>query len=128
MRSYYDFEVRASRSEFWYFMLFWLIFYLIVIFLDSALGLNFIDISRLPYSQYIPLANIYEKVGLLTFMYRPVTLLPSLSVMTRRLHDTGKSGWWCILCVTPLILLLIFFLVKKGDDYENKFGKVSSFK
>ena len=126
MINYYYFEGRASRSEFWYFMLFWIIFYLIVIFLDNALGLNFIDISRLPFSQYIPLANIYEKVGLLTFMYRPVTLLPSLSVMTRRLHDTGKSGWWCVLCVTPLIILLIFFLAKKSDDYDNKFGEVSS--
>ena len=66
---------------------------------------------------------MYEKVALLTFMYRPVTLLPSLSVMTRRLHDTGKSGWWCILCVTPLILLLIFFLAKKSDC-DNKFGEV----
>jgi len=124
MRNYYLFEGRAGRSEFWYFILFWIIFYLIVILLDNTLGLNFIDISRLPYSQYIPLANIYEKVGLLTFMYRPVTLLPSLSVMTRRLHDTGKSGWWCILCVTPLIFLLIFFLAKKSDDCDNKFGEV----
>ena len=124
MRSYYLFEGRAGRSEFWYFILFWIIFYLIVILLDNTLGLNFIDISRLPYSQYIPLANIYEKVGLLTFMYRPVTLLPSLSVMTRRLHDTGKSGWWCILCVTPLIFLLIFFLAKKSDYCDNKFGEV----
>ena len=124
MRNYYLFKGRASRSEFWYFILFWIIFYMIVIFLDSALGLNFIDISRLPYSQYIPLANIYEKVGLFTFMYRPVTLLPSLSVMTRRLHDIGKSGWWCILCVTPLIFLLIFFLAKKSDDCDNKFGEV----
>tara|TARA_Y100000996_G_scaffold51263_1_gene35074 strand:- start:15 stop:398 length:384 start_codon:yes stop_codon:yes gene_type:complete len=124
MRNYYLFKGRASRSEFWYFILFWIIFYLIVIFLDSALGLNFIDISRLPYSQYIPLANIYEKVGLFTFMYRPVTLLPSLSVMTRRLHDIGKSGWWCVLCVTPLIFILIFFLAKKSDDCDNKFGEV----
>ena len=124
MRNYYLFKGRASRSEFWYFILFWIIFYLIVIFLDSALGLNFIDISRLPYSQYIPLANIYEKVGLFTFMYRPVTLLPSLSVMTRRLHDIGKSGWWCVLCVTPLIFILIFFVAKKSDDCDNKFGEV----
>lgn len=123
MKNYYLFKGRASRSEFWYFILFWIIFYLIVIFLDNVLGLNFIDINRLPYSQYIPLANMYEKVGLFTFMYRPVTLLPSLSVMTRRLHDIGKSGWWCVLCVTPLIFLLIFFLAKKSDDCDNKFGE-----
>jgi len=126
MKNYYLFEGRAGRSEFWYFILFWIIFYVIVIFLDGVLGLNYIDISRLPYSQYIPLTNIYEKVGLFTFMYRPITLLPSLSVMTRRLHDIGKSGWWCILCGTPLIFLLIFFLFKKSDDSENRFGKVPS--
>ena len=68
------------------------------------------------------LASFYEEVGLLTFMYRPLTLLPSLAVISRRLHDINRSGWWCLTCVTPLVIILIIFLCKKSDDSENSFG------
>ena len=122
MKNYTLFKGRASRTEFWYFILCWAIFYVLIIGIDRVLGFNFIDITKLPFSEYIPLANIYNKVGLLTFMYRPLTILPSLAVMSRRLHDTDRSSWWCLLCVTPLIFVLIFFLCNKGDENDNLFG------
>jgi len=122
IKNYTLFKGRASRTEFWYFILYWAIFYVIIIAVDRVLGLNFINLKTLPFSEYIPLANLYEEVGLLTVIYRPLTILPSLAVMSRRLHDINRSGWWCLMCVTPLVIILFIFLCKKSDESENKFG------
>ena len=122
LKNYTLFRGRASRTEFWYFMLYWSIFYVIIIALDRVLGVNFINFKTLPFSEYIPLANLYEEVGLLTVIYRPLTILPSLAVISRRLHDINRSGWWCLMCVTPLVIILIVFLCKKSDESENQFG------
>ena len=122
MKNYTLFKGRASRTEFWYFMLYWSIFYIIIIAIDKALGGNFINIKTLPFSEFIPLAKLVEEVGLLTLIYRPLTIVPSLAVISRRLHDINKSGWWCLTCVTPLIIILIIFLCKKSDKRDNKYG------
>lgn len=122
IKQYAVFKGRASRTEFWYFMLFWIIFYVLVIAIDRNLGGKFFKLSDLPFSEYIPLANFFDEVGLLTLLYRPITMLPSLAVITRRLHDIDKSGWWCLTCVTPLIIILIIFMCKKSDENENKYG------
>ena len=123
MKNYTLFKGRASRTEFWYFILYWSIFYIIIIAIDKALGGNFINIKTLPFSEFIPLAKLVEEVGLLTLIYRPLTIVPSLAVISRRLHDINKSGWWCLTCVTPLIIILIIFLCKKSDEKENKYGQ-----
>ena len=93
-----------------------------MIAVDRVLGFNFINLKTLPFSEYIPLAYLYEDVGLLTVIYRPLTILPSLAVISRRLHDINRSGWWCLTCVTPLVIILIIFLCKKSDGSENQFG------
>ena len=122
MKNYSVFGGRASRTEFWNFMLYWVLFYIIVIAIDKVLGGNYVNFKELPFSNYIPIANLYDEVGLLTLLYRPLTLLPSLAAISRRLHDINKSGWWSLTCVTPLIIFLIFFLCKKGDASQNKYG------
>ena len=122
IKNYTLFRGRASRTEFWYFLLYWAIFYVIIIAVEKVLGLDFINLKALPFSEYIPLANLYDKVGLLTVIYRPLTILPSLAVISRRLHDINRSGWWCLMCVTPLVIILIIFLCKKSDESENQFG------
>ena len=123
IKNYTLFKGRASRTEFWYFMLYWSIFYIIIIAIDKVLGGNFINIKTLPFSEFIPLAKLVEEVGLLTLIYRPLTIVPSLAVISRRLHDINKSGWWCLTCVTPLIIILIIFLCKKSEEKENKYGQ-----
>ncbi len=122
IKNYTLFKGRASRTEFWYFILYWAIFYVIIIAVDRVLGFNVINLKTLPFSEYIPLANLFEEVGLLTVIYRPLTILPSLAVISRRLHDINRSGWWCLMCVTPLVVILIIFLCKKSDENKNQFG------
>jgi uncharacterized membrane protein YhaH (DUF805 family) len=78
-----DFDGTASRSEFWWFMLF-----LVIV----TLALNVIS----------PLLGAIFNIAL---------LLPQLAAGARRLHDTGKSGWWQLLLIVPfgVIVLIVFW-------------------
>ena len=47
-----------------------------------------------------------------------------LAVAVRRLHDTGRSGWWLLLAVIPLVgqLVLLYFFIDEGDEGDNDYG------
>jgi uncharacterized membrane protein YhaH (DUF805 family) len=100
LKKYADFTGRARRKEYWMFVLFYLIFYVVTIGIDMALGTTFI-------------AAIFS-LGL---------LLPSLAIGARRLHDTGRSGWWQLIGFIPLIgaIVLIVFWCQDSQD-ENDYG------
>ncbi len=90
---YATFSGRASRSEFWWFFLF-------QILVSVAAGMVSEKLSGL------------VSLGL---------LLPALAVGTRRLHDIGRSGWWQLLLITVIgILVLVFFWVQpaKGESAD----------
>jgi uncharacterized membrane protein YhaH (DUF805 family) len=56
-------------------------------------------------------------------IYSLGVLLPSLAVGARRLHDTGKSGWWLLLGLIPLVgLILIIFWVMDSNPGDNQYG------
>lgn len=102
LNNFINFEGRASRSEYWWFFLFYVLVYIAAIILDSVLGMGFV--------------SLLVSLGLLA---------PSLSVGARRLHDINKSGWLQLLYLIPLIglLVMIYFLVQKGDTGSNRFGE-----
>jgi uncharacterized membrane protein YhaH (DUF805 family) len=52
------------------------------------------------------------------------TLVPSIAVGARRLHDVNKSGWWQLLVIVPVVgwIILLIWVIKKGDEGENRFG------
>ncbi len=106
-KKYATFDGRARRSEFWYFCLFCLLIGIVTLY---------IDISILGYSveeEYTPLNTI---------AYLAV-FIPSISVTARRLHDIGKSGWWMLLALTGIgIILLIIWYVTDGEKKKNRFG------
>ncbi|MFN4119731.1 DUF805 domain-containing protein [Acidovorax sp.] len=86
---YAGFSGRASRSEFWWFFL----FQVIVLIIASVLG---------------DIVNLLVSLAL---------LLPALAVGARRLHDIGRSGWWQLLVLTGIgVLLLIFWWVQPSSD------------
>ena len=104
---YFDFQGRSSRSEYWLFVL----FVVIVAVALSALQMM---------GQGSTLGTI---AGVLYGLFMLVTIIPSLSVGVRRLHDTDKSGWLILLGLIPLIgLVLIYFYVQPGTKGPNKFG------
>ena len=126
IKNYAVFKGRTNRSEYCFFILYWAIGYFLVIAIENSMGLNNIDFSNYSFSKYIPLLQYSKKVGLLTLLYRPITILPSVSIAVRRLHDRNISGWWSLLFITPLGLLLLIPLIRKGNEKINKYGSPST--
>ena len=110
-KQYSDFSGRARRTEFWMFNLFTLIVAFICVFCDIFLGF---DIMTDPEFFNGPITNIYLLAS----------LLPGLSVIVRRLHDVGKSGWMYFLVLIPIIgpIWLFVLLVTDSQPGENKWG------
>lgn len=105
LKRYAEFEGRASRSEFWYFTLFNIIAFVVAGILDGVL------------------AGLFGGMPVLTVIYALGTLIPSIAVAIRRLHDTGRSGWWYLLGLVPLLgLVLIVFFVFDSQPGENQYG------
>lgn len=105
-RNYATFSGRASRSEFWYFMLF------------PALIASILGIVDLFSSARGPGAS--TMVGSL---FALVAFLPALAVAVRRLHDIDCRGWWLLLAVTGIgALPLIVMLSWPGTRHDNRFG------
>jgi len=105
-KHYADFDGRARRKEYWMFILFNIIGYLIMWMLDLAIGTSYLGI------------------GLFTTLFGLAVIIPGLAVGVRRLHDTGRSGWWLLISLVPFIgaiVLLIYFLME-GNRNDNQFG------
>jgi uncharacterized membrane protein YhaH (DUF805 family) len=107
---YTNFSDRASRSECWLFVLFTCVVSLILMFLDALIaGLPFMDYDG--------------AVSPLGMIWSIATFIPLLSVNVRRLHDVNRPGWWLLIELTVIgILLILFWCCKKGDEGENRFG------
>jgi len=103
---YAQFSGRASRSEFWFFVLFGILGSWIAIIIDTMI---------LNYS--------WEKDGPVYLIFQIIILLPSIAVGARRLHDLNKSGWWQLLVFTIIGLIpLIYWWSKIGENKKNKHG------
>jgi uncharacterized membrane protein YhaH (DUF805 family) len=116
LRNYAIFSGRARRSEYWFFVLFNTIFVWLAIFLDHFLGTSFIiNTANGPVDLYY---------GYVYLMYVLVIFLPSLAVLVRRLHDVGKSGWFMLICLIPLVGVIWLLVLLFTDSVEgpNKYG------
>lgn len=106
-QKYADFNGRARRSEYWYFVLFGVIVNIVASILNSIL--------RLP--------TIPGGSGLLPFLLWLALVVPGIAVVTRRLHDTGRSGWWQLISLTCIgIIVLIVWLIQDSQPQPNKYG------
>ena len=90
----FDFKGTASRAEFWFFMLFFMLMYGVVAIIDEATAATTISLLDLPLGNFIPMGMVDPEVGLLVLLYRPIMAIPTTSATVRRLHDIGRSGWW----------------------------------
>ena len=125
IKNYSNFDGRASRAELWYFLLYWCVIYFFIIIIDGQIGFSFLNLEDLPYNEYLPIGKFYSNVGVLVFLYRPLTLVPSLAVIVRRLHDLNMSGKWAYsFIIPPLGIILLLFLTRSGDKNKNKYGNV----
>ncbi|MBT3695967.1 MAG: DUF805 domain-containing protein [Gammaproteobacteria bacterium] len=100
LKSYSDFASRTGRNDYWMFMLFYVVLSVATGIVDSILG-----------------------ILLVNSIYSLVMLVPLVAATTRRLHDTGRSGFWQLLIFIPVLglLVLIWFLAQESDG-ENEFS------
>ena len=108
LKKYAVFGGRARRKEYWMFVLFNMIFAIVAMILDNVLG---IAIEGLGY-------------GPLYGLYCLAVLIPGLAVSVRRLHDVGKSGWFLLINLIPLVGGIWYLVVVCGDSSpgENQYG------
>ena len=116
IKKYATIEGRASRSEYWWFTLFYVLASVLSDVLDSVLGWQFGEPD--PFGQ---------QPGVLNSLFLLAILIPFICVTARRLHDVNRSGWWQLIPFTIIGLIPFFYwLVKKPKDdeegRENKWG------
>jgi uncharacterized membrane protein YhaH (DUF805 family) len=119
LSKYVTWKGRASRSEFWFFFLFVMLCLIVASIVDTILGTTFKAVNPMTgLEQSAGYGYVYMLVGLGLF-------LPNLSVMVRRLHDTGRSGWWYWIVLIPLVgaILLIVWFATKGTTGSNEYGE-----
>ena len=111
--NYAMFKGRARRSEYWFIQLFLIITNVAVGAIDLALMNG--DVDRF-------IAN--GGGGIVGLVWIFVTIVPALSVLVRRLHDTGKSGWWVLMGFVPFAgaIVLFVFTVLDSTPADNKYG------
>ena len=113
LKKYATFNGRAGLDEYWWYILFATLGNVIFASLDSFLGTT---------AGFMYQENIEIKTSLFSGMFSLLTLIPSIAVATRRLHDVNKSGWWQLLMLTIIgIFPLIYWLLKKPIDEGNRF-------
>ena len=105
-----DFEGRSSRAEFWWFTLVLYAIQIAIVVLGTVLG------------TFSPGLEILSTVIL--WIHGLGTLIPQLAVGVRRLHDSGRSGWWWLVILVPLVgwIPLLIFWVQPSDAGRNSYG------
>ena len=111
--NYATFSGRSRRSEYWFVQLFLVLTNLLVGVIDLILMDG--DVERF-------IAN--GGGGIVGLVWILVTIVPALAVLVRRLHDTGKSGWWALVGFVPIVggIILLVFTVKDSDAHDNNYG------
>jgi uncharacterized membrane protein YhaH (DUF805 family) len=100
-KKYAVFTGRARRSEYWYFTLFFILVFVALIFVDVFTGMYDVESGR----------------GLTSTIFTVVSIVPSIAVGVRRMHDINKSGWYLLIPIYSLILCCT-----DGDKGPNEYG------
>lgn len=140
------FDGRTTRSEYWRFTIVSMVIGLVLSGIDLATGITIPDsgfsLTGMLYNasgladQFSLLSGAYGLgqpdtnigisggSGLLSSLYGWAVMIPVYSVTARRLHDTGRSGWWSLLNAIPLLggLFLLVWMLAHGDPSENEYG------
>ena len=101
-KKYATFNGRARRKEYWMFILFNML---------VAFGVNIVDV-------------VLGMDGVLAAGYSLAALIPAWAVFTRRMHDIGKSGWWWLIGLVPVVgaIVLLVFACNDSEPGDNAYG------
>ncbi len=106
-KNYVNFQDRSCRSAYWWYVLFIFLANIVIGVIELAMGMG-----------------MGGGMGVLSGIFFLATLLPSIAVGVRRLHDIMSSGLWLLLGFIPLIgfIILIFWACLRGTPGDNRFG------
>lgn len=104
---YVQFQGRARRSEYWY----WVLFIVLV-----SIGLAFVDGAIFGFDE--------TDLAIFGPIFSLATFVPSLAVGFRRMHDIGRTAWWLLIGLIPLIgtIVIIYWFVQPGQPGDNQYG------
>jgi uncharacterized membrane protein YhaH (DUF805 family) len=105
LNKYFGFEGRANLGEFW------------KPFLINLIIAVVFGVLELAVHPFVYLADIFSLA----------ILFPGLALLFRRLHDTGRSGWWWLIGIIPVLgwVALIYLVAQPGDPAGNSYGTPS---
>lgn len=117
LKNYADFSSRSRRKEFWMFYL----FTILIMMLLSIIEFIIIDIFQNA-EEFLQDSGDYTPISL--GLYIILTIVPTVAVTVRRLHDMGKSGWFYLLNFIPTIgtIILLIMCMFDSEPGENKWG------
>ena len=109
LNNYVNFDGRASRSEYWWWVL-----------ATIPMSFPFIILDVIVFGWGIEDPTWFQN------LFTVAILLPGLGVAIRRLHDSGRSGWWLLISIIPCVglIVLIVFMAQDGEPYRNAYGEV----
>ncbi|MEM8735251.1 MAG: DUF805 domain-containing protein [Planctomycetota bacterium] len=103
--NYANFQGRAARKEYWMFFLFNLL---------AAAALMIVDMGLV----------MFVGIAGLNLLYTLGVIVPGIAVTVRRLHDTGRSGWWILLGLVPFIgIFLLVLMCLDSEPGTNEYGE-----
>lgn len=104
---YVQFQGRARRSEYWY----WVLFIVLV-----SIGLALVDGAIFGFDE--------TDIAVFGPIFSLATFVPSLSVGFRRMHDIGRTAWWLLIGLIPIIgtIIIIYWFVQPGQPNDNQYG------
>ncbi|ASI94320.1 DUF805 domain-containing protein [Vibrio rotiferianus] len=106
--NYTNFNGRARRQEYWYFTLVNVLVNLVMGIIDRVIG----SVMQM------------DNFGFFGVIYALFIMIPSIAVTVRRLHDSGRTGWWALIAFVPVIgiLVLLYFLIQDSEEGSNQYG------
>ncbi|EAD5680884.1 DUF805 domain-containing protein [Listeria innocua] len=125
-KNYVNFSGRSPRSAYWYVVVWNVIIFAVLYFLAFVFGISIFMESALGGTGIASSGGALFMM-VLVWLYLLAILLPTISLMVRRLHDSGKSGLYLLLDLIPFvgsIIMLVFMCLE--SDGPNQYGDLDS--
>lgn len=117
-KRYFEFSGRSRRKEYWMFALLWII---IAVVFDTSVFLTMPSAEAI---QSGAAAGSFGVAGIVFGLFALASIIPTIAVTVRRLHDTDRSGWWWWIQLVPVVggLVLLVFMCLDGTHGPNTYG------
>ncbi len=114
LSQYATFSGRAARPEYWWWVLAIFLLSIVIQAIDGAVVAPLLGFPRFGVNAGQPLSAVVSLA----------ILVPSIAVGVRRLHDSGRSGWWLLIGLIPVVgwLVLLYWLVQPTENGHNRYG------